>query len=152
MLSNSFEFAVFLPCGTIEVHPRILKELADVIIKPLSMIFEQSWESREVPADWKLVNGVTIFKNSKKEYPGNYRPVSLTSVSGKVVERIIHDRKRDLDKLEKWACGNVMRFNKIKCKVLHMAQGNPLYQYKLEDEQMESSPAKKDLGWMRGWT
>ncbi|KAJ7404802.1 hypothetical protein WISP_143578 [Willisornis vidua] len=32
-------------------HPRILKGLADVIVKPLLMIFEYSWESREVPAD-----------------------------------------------------------------------------------------------------
>ncbi|KAJ7419956.1 rna-directed dna polymerase from mobile element jockey-like [Willisornis vidua] len=60
--------------------------------------------------------------------------------------------QRDLDKLKKWACGNVMKFNKTRCNVLHMAQGNPLYQYRLGDEQMESSPVKKDLGWMRGWT
>ncbi|KAJ7400326.1 hypothetical protein BTVI_106395 [Pitangus sulphuratus] len=61
------------------IHPRILKELADVITKPLSMIFEWSRESREVPADWKLVNIDLIFK---KKDPKNYRPVSLTSVSG----------------------------------------------------------------------
>ncbi|KAJ7407900.1 hypothetical protein WISP_123992 [Willisornis vidua] len=33
------------------IHPRILKELAHVIVKPLSVTFERSWESREVPAD-----------------------------------------------------------------------------------------------------
>ncbi|KAJ7400469.1 hypothetical protein BTVI_105269 [Pitangus sulphuratus] len=44
--------------GPDEIHHRILKELADVITKPLSMIFEQSWESGEVPADWKLVDVV----------------------------------------------------------------------------------------------
>ncbi|KAJ7404274.1 RNA-directed DNA polymerase from mobile element jockey [Willisornis vidua] len=62
------------------IHPRILKELADVITKPLSMIFVQSWASREVPADRKLLNIVPVFTKGKEEDPGNYRPVSLTSV------------------------------------------------------------------------
>jgi len=39
-----------------------------------------------------------------------------------------------------------MRFNKARCKVLHMGQGNPQYQHRLGDEGLENSPAKKDLG------
>lgn len=71
------------------IYLRILKELADIITKPLLIIFERSWESREVPPDWKLTNLAQVFKKSKKNDPGHSRPVSLPSVPGKVIEQSI---------------------------------------------------------------
>jgi len=66
-----------------------LRELADVVAEPLSIIFEKSWRTGEVPEDWRKANVTPVFKKGKKENPGSYRPVSLTSTPGKMMEQLI---------------------------------------------------------------
>jgi len=51
--------------------------------------------------------------------------------------------QRDLERLEWWACANLRKFNKAKCKVLHMGWGKP--KYRLGREWIEGSPEEKDL-------
>ncbi|GAB0179668.1 mitochondrial enolase superfamily member 1 [Grus japonensis] len=71
------------------IYPRVLRELVEVLTKPLAIIYQQSWLTRKVPIDWSLADVMRIYEKGQKEDLGNYRPVTLTSVSGKVMEQII---------------------------------------------------------------
>ncbi|KFP81386.1 hypothetical protein N311_04754, partial [Apaloderma vittatum] len=71
------------------VHPRVLRDLAAVITKPLSITYQQSWLPGEVSSDWKSADVTPIYKKGRKDSPGNYRSVSLTSVLGKLMEQVI---------------------------------------------------------------
>ncbi|KAJ7413816.1 rna-directed dna polymerase from mobile element jockey-like [Willisornis vidua] len=51
-----------------------------------------------------------------------------------------------IDRLERWACANLIKFNKVKCKVLHLGWGNSKHKYNLAGEWIKISPVEKDLG------
>ncbi|PKU43903.1 rna-directed dna polymerase from mobile element jockey- hypothetical protein [Limosa lapponica baueri] len=73
------------------MHPQVLRGLADVIAKPLSIIFERPWRTGEVPEDWRKASVTPAFKKGKKEDLGNYSPVSLTPFPGNVMEQLVLD-------------------------------------------------------------
>ncbi|PKU46178.1 rna-directed dna polymerase from mobile element jockey-like [Limosa lapponica baueri] len=56
-----------------------------------------------------------------------------------------HAIQGNTDRLERWVCANLMKFNKATCKVMHLGHGNPRYKHRLGREWIESSP-EEDLG------
>ena len=79
-------------------HPYILKNLASEIKRPLHIIFKKSMTQGKLPKDWKKAQVSAIFKKGKKDDPNNYRPVSLTSISCKIMEKIV--RKKLVDHMQ----------------------------------------------------
>ena len=75
--------------GLDQIHPRVLKELAEVLAHPLTLIFKKSVERGQLPRNWLDAVITPIFKKDNKTHPENYRPVSLTSLVCKILERII---------------------------------------------------------------
>ena len=70
-------------------YPRVIKETEEETAPHFCNIFRTSLEQRKAVRDWKLQNISPLFKKGSKDDPGNYRPISLTSVPGKMLETII---------------------------------------------------------------
>nr|VZI41040.1 unnamed protein product [Spirometra erinaceieuropaei] len=79
--------------GPDDIPPKILMELAAELAKPLSMLFQASFEAGGLPADWKSARITPLHKGGSKASANNYRPISLTSICCKLMEKII---KREL--------------------------------------------------------
>ena len=73
--------------GPDQIHPKLIKEIKDVIVTPLTIIFQKSLAESKIPENWKEAHITAIFKKGVKSCPENYRPISLTSVPGKMMEK-----------------------------------------------------------------
>ncbi|KAJ7409604.1 hypothetical protein BTVI_56065 [Pitangus sulphuratus] len=71
------------------IHPRIQRDLVEVFTKAVSVIYQQSWITKEVQADWKSAKVTLIYRKIQKKDPGNFSPISLNSAAGKIMEQII---------------------------------------------------------------
>ena len=71
----------------------LVKQLKDELIEPLTVLFQASIDQSRIPDEWRLAVVTPIYKNKgKKSDPCNYRPVSLTNVIGKVMERVVKEQ------------------------------------------------------------
>ena len=77
--------------GPDNIQPRLLRSAVEELLEPLELLFKWSLSSGIIPEDWKSAVVAPIFKKGTKGDPGNYRPVSLTSVPCKMLEALIKD-------------------------------------------------------------
>ena len=81
--------------GVDRIHPKLLLEIVEQTSIPLATVFNLSIEEGVVPLKWKEANIIPIFKKGLRNKSENYRPVSLTSVICKLLERLIKDHLVD---------------------------------------------------------
>ena len=79
-------------CGPDQLHPRLLIELLDHIAAPVTRLFNSTLKTGVLPVDWKRAFITPISKKGSRHLPENYRPISLTAILYKIVERFVQDQ------------------------------------------------------------
>jgi hypothetical protein len=80
--------------GPDKISHKMLKISPEKIAKPLLIIFNKSLQQSKYPSNWKSAHVVAIFKKGDTSLPSNYRPISLISCVGKLMERIVYKTKQ----------------------------------------------------------
>ena len=80
--------------GPDNIYGELLQEGSQALIKAINVLFNKSWSEKIVPQDWKVAKVKFLRKPGKPSYhnAGSYRPISLTSILGKCLERIVFTR------------------------------------------------------------
>eukprot|EP00732_Lithocolla_globosa_P001711 Lithocolla_globosa_v1_NODE_918_length_3082_cov_45.234886.p1 type:complete len:552 gc:universal NODE_918_length_3082_cov_45.234886:2633-978(-) len=77
--------------GPVKIPARVLKECAEVLARILARLFQTSFNAGVFPSLWKLAHVVPIFKHKgESSDPAMYRPISLLSIVGKTMEKVIN--------------------------------------------------------------
>ena len=77
-------------CGYDDISSKLLKVIAPVIIKPLTLLINQVLNTGILPHKLKIAKVIPIYKKGDPQLFENYRPISLLPAISKVLEKIIH--------------------------------------------------------------
>ena len=124
------------------IEPAMIKHLTKKAKSYLLGIFNESWEKGEVPGEWKKAQIVPLLKEGKDpKKRESFRPVSLTSVVAKTMERIIVNRLNywleDKENINDWQAG-FQRGKSTEDQIIRLAQS-------IQDG-FEKKPTHKTLG------
>ena len=81
--------------GPDAIPTRFLHDFAAELAPIMTKLFQLSLDTRKIPDDWREASIVPVFKKGERQLASNYRPVSLTSVSCKLLEHIVHSQIMD---------------------------------------------------------
>ena len=99
--------------GPDKIPPTIIKDVGDIITKPVKMIFNSSPTNGVFPDIWKIARITPIFKSGAKNDVNNYRPISVISVFSRILERIVHDQLYEFLRANKVITSNESAFQKL---------------------------------------
>ena len=74
------------------VHPQVLRTCAGLLAYPLTLLFERSLRSGNIPSPWKRLVVVPLLMSGSRSSPTDYSLVSLTSVCCKTMERVVAEK------------------------------------------------------------
>lgn len=77
-------------CGIDGINAKALKSTKYACSAILCIIFQHSLDTGTVPDDWRTGKVIPVFKKGDRSSPGNYRPISLTSICSKIMEHVIY--------------------------------------------------------------
>ena len=89
VLSKLSKINVNKSTGPDEIHAKLVYELRNELVGPITRLFNLSLVRGEVPQDWRDANVSPIHKKGNRDLAENYRPVSLTCILGKILEGFI---------------------------------------------------------------
>jgi len=105
--------------GPDNIHPRVLKELHDLLAEPIAKLYNLSLKSGKLPEDWRQSTITAIHKKGSKSSVTNYRPIALTSIICKSLESIIRDHIMDYFNKNKLFSNKQFGFINGRSTVLH---------------------------------
>ncbi len=96
--------------GLDEISPRLIKDAADKLVVPLTMLINSSLQSGTFPTCEKQAKVLPVYKSNEKSKLDNYRPISVTTVFSKIIEKVVYNQLSDYLESNNLICPNQFRF------------------------------------------